>query len=266
MDVSNQEIELRLVIVGEGQQKIADEIASLDRCEKYIFTDAGIQRINDIYFDTEGGALAGQNFGIRIRVQDESVFVTIKGKPELLENGSVRRMELEQKWGLSALKMVQQFFWERKIDIEIQSDGWQNKNPKEFFEQAGLRVIHERYNQRSLKNVLDDEKTTTRLVEMAIDEMKFPLRDRELKLFEIELEQKSADGNEAIEKIKDCLLGKFGGKLLLWKYSKLATGIALQRLIGEDEFRKTIDRKGHLTGRSYQMIEVYFQNHGVEIG
>jgi len=262
LETSNQEIELRLVIVGDDQRGVAKEISQLERWENYSFADAGTRRIHDVYFDTADGALAKQNFGIRIRALDSSVFITIKGEPELLKNGSVRRLEMEQPWSDSAGEMVRQFFRERKIVAPVDALNWQQQNPARLFEQMGLQVIHERFNDRRLKNIVIVGNPKAILVEMAIDEMTFPLGGRKLKLFEIELEQKEAGGERVVAKLKKYFLEKFHNRMLLWAYSKLATGIALQKFITDREFQKTIDSKNQLQRRSYELIERHFQSLG----
>ncbi len=246
------------MVVGRDQSETIEKISAIERAENYLFIEAGIKKIHDVYFDTEDGQLAKENFGLRIRRLDDDFLITLKGKPEPRSDGSVTRLEEEFFWGEEARKFIRDFFAKRKIAQAGKLSPPEMSSPQDFFESFGLKIIHQRFNSRRLKNIVDENANDLILLEMALDQMTFPFREIELKLFEIELEQKSAQGGGAINFVKDFLLNRFGDELLLWQFSKLATGIAMQKLIQDDEFLVTIDSDGHLCEDSYRLINDYF--------
>jgi len=98
---------------------------------------------------------------------------------------------------------------------------------------------------------------------LAIDSVAYSFGGQKIRHHEVEIEAKVEDGSEAIERVTKGLMEMYEATLRPWKYSKLATGKAIEKLLGEGALEELLDINNNLKPSAYGKIDRFFKGGGI---
>jgi CYTH domain len=244
------ESEVTLVITNKGED-IAKDIAGLTSIIEYDLQPQPIQRIYDTYYDTHQGFLRRRKIGLRIRRIHGLPLVTIKSNPQSLDGKGVQRIEFEAPWSQESLAMIQRTLRHR------QSKGqphYSRHSPSGTLASMGLGVVQERMTRRLVRDIFrHDRPYGTPVAELDIDSVTY-LGDPEIRIFEVEIEAKVRGSVKRIQEIAEVIQSNYSGLLREWPHGKLATGMAIRRLLKSRILQNYLDH-GQLKSEAFPVIE-----------
>lgn len=249
------EIEATAVICDENPERLAEEIDGMRVLGAYVLDPTIRINIEDVYFDTPDRLLKACAWALRIRRTDEGSFITAKGPVRRSAGGVAVRSELEFPWSREGLLRV----WE-----ELPSLGGGDfaeacyvPDPLLTFEKAGLIPIHQRATRRHARAVKDD-RSGEPVAELAVDRVTYRFSFGEIVHWEVEIEAKARGGSKAVSDLLRILLNRYGRSLRNWKFGKLATGSAVERLMEKELIGPSIRSDRSLSSEAYDLIEEHF--------
>ncbi|MGH9879074.1 MAG: CYTH domain-containing protein, partial [Nitrososphaerales archaeon] len=188
------ETEATLLVCSEKPQQLMGEIAGLQSIGGYTLQDNGIEIIRDIYFDTTDLLLQKQKLAVLLRQINSSFKLTFKGPSRDVGKSSVKRTEIEEPWSEKALQNVMNELESRNIKLKQHESGDANQfdyehDPLVVLKRLGLEIIQERVTERHAKNVVVAEDGRA-LAELALDSVTYHFGQRDIRVFEIEIEVK----------------------------------------------------------------------------
>jgi hypothetical protein len=244
------ESEVTLVVTNKGED-IAKDIAGLTSIIEYDLKPQPIQRIHDTYYDTDQGSLRRRKIGLRIRRIHRHLLVTIKSNPQSLEAKGVQRIEFEAPWSQESLVMIQRTL--RHTQAKGQAR-YSRHLPSDTLASMGLGVVQERITRRLVRDIFrHDRPDSTPVAELDIDSVTYPGNPK-VRIFEVEIEAKARGSVTRIQEIAEALQSIYPGFLREWPYGKLATGMAIQRLLKSRILQNYLDH-GRLKSEAFPVIE-----------
>jgi inorganic triphosphatase YgiF len=223
------EREAKLAIIGERPGAVADEIAALATLAGHPLVPAGTVALRDVYLDTPAGALRARGDSLRVRIADGQAFVTLKGGGREAEPGVIEREELELSWSDEAYARLLDILAERGISLRrVAVEG----DPVFVLLTSDLAQIQERETSRRIRHV---DGPGAPIAELAIDEVIYRLAAGPARHHEVEIEAKAPAGGPYLPRAVKALRARFGSTLTSWPYGKLATGLAIARLLAAGE-------------------------------
>ena len=257
MKDGRDEIEAKVILVGDAPERVADELAVVAQLGDYRLSSAREIALRDTYLDTHDGALARSRFALRIRRLDESAWLTLKG-PDRGSGfeGAVCRSELELPWSPSSLRRILAALDEAGLHLE--ANALPPDDPVAALEACGVAVIQDRVTRRRVRDVRDAQRAN--LAELAIDCVLHPLGAREVRLFEVEVEVEGSP--EPLRGIVETLERVYGSELRRWPHDKLATGLALRRIFESEALDSLVRADGTLRPEGYAAIDRELREHG----
>jgi len=249
------EAEITLVVCSENTASVFGEIADLTRIGEFLVKKAGSSRIRDSYFDTAGGALRNQGWGLRIREIGSRRWIALKGPPEGTEWGGLRRIEIESPWSMDGLNRILQQLAKLEINISSAGEPVHLSDPRATMIGLELKMIQDRVTMRDVRNIFSSiEEAGPMSAEMALDSVAYQFHGRGLIHYEVEIEAVSSESPRVIPRVVDGLIAAYGIALHRWEHSKLATGWAIERLLKEEDIEK-LAPDNRLTREAYDRIE-----------
>jgi hypothetical protein len=243
------ESEVALVITNEAED-LAKDIAGLTSILEYDLKPGPTRRIHDVYYDTGRGLLQRRRISLRIRRTDGNLLVSMKSNPQRLEREGVRRIEFEAPWSPQSLARIQE-------TLRGQRSGksrFSKLSPSDAFASMGLRIIQERTTRRMVREILrHDAPRAKPMAELDIDKVTF-LGDPKVHVFEVEIEAKADRSERRIQQIAETLESNYPDFLRLWPYGKLATGLAIHRLLKSRVLQTYLDHGG-FRAEAFPLIE-----------
>ena len=169
--------------------------------------------------------------------------------------GGAEREEIEMWWCKAALTKI---FKRLKKIIKMPNlpKNFDQMNPKDVMEALGLEVYQNRKTARQIRKVValhDDDSPI--FAELAIDSVTYIFKPHRIRHYEIEIEAKTREGENVVKVLSENLVKMFDSELQVWKYSKLATGKAIQKLHGDRALEGLLDSKNNLKPEAYSKIE-----------
>jgi hypothetical protein len=251
-----REVEATLIICSEEPELIAREIAGLGSIKHYRLFPQDSQEIHDRYFDTPEHALQSQRLGLRIREVGGMHLIALKGSSETSGWGSAERLEIEEIWSENAVRRMVRELRNRRVQLPPLPEDFSRVDPLDVMTRLGLEVIQDRETHREIRTIVFAGKEKGRvLAELAIDSVAYHFGDRKIRHHEVEIEAKAEGGSEAIERVTKGLMGMYEATLRPWKYSKLATGKAIEKLLKEGALKEFLDNNNNLKPSAYDRID-----------
>jgi inorganic triphosphatase YgiF len=246
------ESEIALVIKEKGNV-IAKDIAGITSILKYDLKPRSLLRIHDTYYDTKKGSLRKKQITLRVRKIDDAVLLTLKSNPRRAIGGTTRRREVEVPWSLKSLAQFAQCVKLKIPRVEISK--FSEIKPSKVFRLMGLYAVQERLTRRETRDIIrHDKPRAPPLAELAIDDVTFLLGSNRVRLFEVEIEAKTARSLPRVRIIADALTAMYPGLLKEWPHGKLATGLAIRRLLKTKILQNYLDRD-RLKPEVFQLID-----------
>ncbi|HKZ03939.1 MAG TPA: CYTH domain-containing protein [Methylomirabilota bacterium] len=239
------EREAKLVVTGERPPVVAGEIAGLTRLGGRALRDGGAAAIRDVYLDTPAGALRARGDSLRVRVQNGRPFLTLKGPGRSVGPGVIERDELETPWSPEAYARCLDILATRGISLRPAAPG---ADPVDALLAAGLSRAQERETHRRLRYA--DGGAGRPVAELAVDEVTYRLAAGAVGHHEVEIEAKAPAGADFLPLAVTELQARFGSALTPWRHGKLATGLAIERLLASPGGAAMVV-DGHLTPAAY---------------
>jgi len=262
------EVESVLIICSDNPREIVDQIANLPSIGNFWLPLKAKQKIHDLYFDTSDRALRAKRMALRLREievdgRNKKCLLTFKG-PSISISGSsgMERIEIEHEWSKDTFDHV----WCKLQDQGIEPMGHhQQANyhpiPVITLEMNGLKIIQDRRTARTVKNVvLKNDDPLSVIAELAIDEGEYLIGGQNIRYNEIEIEAKKTDCTAILDELVDKLQEKFVNQVYKWKYSKLAMGLAIEKMADEKGFSDLIDSNGNLIPKAFKVIKKYLED------
>jgi len=262
------EVESVLIICSDNPRKIVDQIANISSIGNFWLSPNAKQKIHDLYFDTSDRALRAKRMALRLReieVDGKNIkcLLTFKG-PSISISGrsGVERIEIEHEWSKDTFDYV----WCKLQDQGIEPLGHHqlanyHTTPVITLEKNGLKIIQDRRTARTVKNVIHREDDTLSVIaELAIDEGEYLIGGQKIRYNEIEIEAKKTDCTAILDELVDKLVDKFAKQVHRWKYSKLAMGLAIEKIVNEKGFGNLIESNGNLIPEAFETIKEYLED------
>jgi inorganic triphosphatase YgiF len=252
---NSTETETTLVITSENPEEILSKIGKISSVNDYELLPGGALTLNDYYFDNPAGDLSSRKWALRIRQVDDRYLIAAKGPSRETGPGFLERAEIEFEWSPGASDKLSSLLARLGLFICGLHEGRIGEDPVETLRDLGLVVIQERQTVRTVRHVRSTRKDLV-LAELDLDRVRYHLESLVLLHHEIEIEFKAKEDRSAAQFLMQHLLKLFPTKLRKWRYSKLATGSAIEALMGEKSFREAL-RGDYLNPATYVLIERY---------
>jgi hypothetical protein len=253
---SQREIEAALIIWSKTPQVVARKIASMPSIANYRLLPQDSETIRDLYFDTPDRKLQTQKLALRVREIGATRWIALKGPSQPTDWGGVDRLEIEAPWSQDALTRVVKELTDRGFKMLLYDQDFDRTHPLVFMASSGLEVVQNRETHRQVRNVVFRESGPV-LAELAIDSVVYHFSDQEICLHEVEIEAKVRDGSTVLKTVIERLTAMYGPVLRRWDHSKLATGMAIEKLLSEGALIGLLDNDGNLTPIAYDKIDDY---------
>jgi len=249
------ETETTLVVASENPEIILSKIGKISSIYDYQLAPGGTLTLNDYYFDTHSRELSSRKWALRIRQIDKHSWIAAKGPSRQAGPGVLERAEIEVAWSPEAFDKLSNLLALHGLFISGLQERRISEDPLEVLRDAGLTVIQKRQTVRTVRHVRSTEKDLV-LAELALDRVIYHFQSRTLLHYEIEIEFKSKEAHLAAQFLTQYLVGLFPNELRKWRYGKLATGRAIEALVGEQSFEEALS-DDYLKPASYVLIEKY---------
>jgi inorganic triphosphatase YgiF len=248
MEDEPHELEATLVARVKGRDAL-DKAWRLATLDGYLLRRAATLHLFDRYFDTPSRALASRRIAVRVRESNGDVFLTVKGAGEAAPTGGTRRLEIEEPWSDQALYGALAALAAAGVRLDDWTAASATSDARTALELLGLGVVQERETERRVR-LLTPEDSQRVLAEVDLDAVTYRFSDASARLFEIEIEAK----DEPLELGRlVAALARELPELSPWPYSKLATGMAIERALSDG--RELLDEDGAVSPAGWAALE-----------
>ncbi len=182
------EIEAKYAIPNREKYR---ELLRLNELTGYTLTPAGaVAKVTDVYFDTADGRILSNGYALRLRMEGETILVTLKGLGGV--GGAIHRRD-EQEVSLP----------EWTLDVSMWPEGAARTLAQTLSGGEELQPLFELTQRRARRNVMDGER---RVAELSLDDVRAAVGRRPAFYYEVEIEL-APDGTEADLAILSAALG-----------------------------------------------------------
>ncbi|MBO0888847.1 CYTH domain-containing protein [Candidatus Bathyarchaeota archaeon] len=232
------ESEIAYIIVDDVSEVLQD-IGGITTIMDYDIMPRRVFKIKDSYFDTNEDALKRKKINLRVRKTNSSLLLTMKSKSQHRSGRGVTRKEIELEWSYESLARIAHLL---KMKIpHTMSREFSKPRPLRVLGEMGLREIQERHTNRDARNIVRHNKPRSApLAELDIDRVTF-LGDTRVHVAQLEIEAKANESWRIVEEIGSTLQSVYQGSLREWRHGKLATGIAIQRLLTNGTLQRHLE-------------------------
>lgn len=247
------EREITLAIVSDQAASVAEKIAELESLGDYILVPRGWVLFRDVYFDTSVRGLGNQGWALRVRTRESECLVALKGPSKQSRWGGVERTEIEAPWsGEAILRILNELALELPSAVDF--GDFDPGDPATFMISLGFDAVQTRRVKRLIKDVLSPGGEPV-VAEMAIDEVCYIYPGAEVIHWEIEIEARGDFPDSSLQVLANELVDGFGPVLLKWDHGKLATGLALEKLVASPGGRDSILSGNRLRPHAYTIVD-----------
>jgi inorganic triphosphatase YgiF len=223
---SGREAEAVLMVVAGDPAALVAEVTGLDSVAGLGLGPAQTLQADDSYFDSPDNALTGRGLALRLRRLPDQTLIGLKGEEMWTEKG-VLRLELEAPWSSNSLADVLHELGFREVRLTWPGTAINGADPQDVLASMGLVPFQTRHLTRLARPVNDGDDA---VAELALDTVTQQVDGTRFTYREIEVEAADAADTAAATNVAEALLGDYPNGLRTWSHSKLATGMALERL------------------------------------
>ena len=247
-----RETELKLIICSDSPQSLYEEISRLTVIAGYDLSTQATLRLRDRYLDTNEGAYSRKRWALRVRNSESDHFIAMKGPAVTNNYGALDRREIEGKWSRDMLNEIIRETLEIGIELSLSEEAFNKHDPLFTLKGMGLTIIQDRETIRHIRHIAGQKNEPA--VEMALDHVKYQVKELTVHHYEIELESKSSLGEKLIPRLYEGLFSLYGNTLRKWMYDKLTLGWVLEKLLDLSDSSECINNCC-LTSFAYDRIE-----------
>jgi len=209
--------------------------------------------IYDTYYDTREKSLRRRKISLRTRRLRGTLLITTKSDIRRISGNVIRRRETELPWSYDSVRLLA-----RTLELKtppMSLSRFQSTPPSKTLKAVGLEVIQERRTRRETRDVVGrSENPTSRLAELAIDNVTYTFQDVKVGFSEVEVEAKSPGGLANVQAIANALVSKYQPLLQQWFHGKFVTGLAIGKLLKIDGLQSYLV-KGNLGPKAFEIVE-----------
>jgi inorganic triphosphatase YgiF len=259
-ETAMEEREIALVILPDGPDVVSQEICRLTELGGYRLRKAPLIVLRDMYWDLPDRDLGARRIALRLRMTDDRTWVTLKGPSKPAGDYGVRRLEIERPWSGQGLQEVLRVLDQENIHLERPATQEQAADAIGTMRHLGLKPIQDRETTRQPFDVLGPDRSDAEAIaELAIDKTRYRIKHAVVTLRQIEIESKACGGGSAAEAMAATLQQRYPTVLRPWRYGKLATGMALERLLDGSDDRDLLHADGTLDLSAYDRLATYLE-------
>jgi inorganic triphosphatase YgiF len=251
--VGKIELEAKLAVVSSEPGRIADEISQVPVLGGFQLVPRETTLLRDCYVDMPDRRLEARRLNLRIRRKGGLDLVTVKG-PDRITGRSLERLEDEAVWSAETLAAALERLTSLGAEVPTAaSAAGLPADPISALEALGFEVIHQRATERRPRLVFDARDMETALAELAVDATLFMMGGRTIRHYELEIEVVEGEEPGILNGICQDLVSRWPC-LIHWPYSKIATGLALERLLTQGGLTLTESDPSGLEPSAYGRI------------
>ena len=229
---NHQEIEITLIICSERPDDVARQVAEINQIGNYLLLPQHLDKIRDLYLDTNYGALQKQKLSFRLREICGIYWLTLKGPAQLNEWGAKQRLEIEDIYSEKILAEIINELINRDIKIQPSDKNRDPIHQIESLHSLGFEIIQDRENNRIVRNVISPGEDNGKvLAELTVDSVVYHFKNQDIFHYEVEIEAKSKDSSNVLKSISESLIEIYGPVLRKWTPGKYVTGEAIEKLL-----------------------------------
>ncbi|HZY47898.1 MAG TPA: CYTH domain-containing protein [Candidatus Bathyarchaeia archaeon] len=248
-----REIESILLILSGHPEEIVKKISDKTSIGDYNLVGARTKLLSDTYFDTSSHFLSHHKLNLRLRMDNQDRWITMKTHPRRTLWGGMVRSELEVPW---SPEIIEKVITELKIPQQPDSPSNQTvpTEPIELLKTKGLVPIQHRETQRQVRSITIGPDSSSALAELDVDSVLYDFDGQKIRLFEVEVESKSEKGQNVVKNVTKSLRGEYGPILRSWRHGKLATGTGIATLLKTGEMRSLVDTENRLLPAAFDKL------------
>lgn len=248
---SDREREASLAVASERPARVADEIAGLRELAGFRLEPRPERRLRDVYLDRPGGDLRTAGLALRLRRGGGAPpRLAVKGDRRPVAGG-VDRLEVELPWGPEALAAVREVLASEGLPPAWLPGTAGPDEPLERLRSTGWEPVQDRRTRRRPRRLESAAGETAG--ELAVDEVRFRPAGHTAVHREVEIE--APPGGTLPTAVGEALLDRFPVDLRSWTHAKLATGRALERLLGEGDPARWLGADDVLLPAAYDRLQ-----------
>jgi len=256
------ELEATLVVCATDPEKVVAEIANLTSLADFRLKETHALRMRDIYFDTVDSALRERGWGLRVRTIGSNQWLTFKGSATATQWGAVAYTEMEWEWSGEAFSKVLMELGKIGVSLTVMHEIFDYADPVATMKRLGLEIIQDRETFRQAREVFYKfAEEAYALAELVLDSVTYRFQGSDILHYELEIEARQPDACHSMVEIEEALFAIWGPVLRKWVHSKLATGWAIERLLGVGALQDAVHNR-KLTSGAYDEIEAFFAGRG----
>ncbi|HTY26309.1 MAG TPA: CYTH domain-containing protein [Desulfomonilaceae bacterium] len=249
------ETEATLIVASDNPESILSLVGGITSIGEYAVDPSGDFSINDYYFDTPAGDLAGLRWAFRIRRVGGETRITLKGPSRKIQWGGVERSEIEMSWSFEAFEKAINMLSGHGLAVSLPHERVIADDPLSAVHATGLITIQMRETARTIRNVVAAGSDLT-LAELLLDTVAYHFGHQVVRHHETEIEAKTTESASLVRTVAEYLLNLCPRELRVWFHSKLATGLAIETLLSSGRLKNLL-RGPHLIPAAYDVIEKY---------
>ncbi len=256
------EIEETLVINSMNPQIIESQIVKMISLDNYRLLRKKAVLLHDFYLDTIDQKLKQRRLALRLRQVGSEHWITLKGPPKPTDwNSGIKRFEIEERYSIDNMVMIIDELSDQGVDKLSLNHDQNSIYPLETMMGIGMVVVQDRETQRTIRNIykLDNDSEIVQ-AEMMVDSVSYHIRNLVFRHREVEIEAKVGDGSTVLPQVVANMVTIYGSSLRIWPYSKLITGLVLEKLLCKGALDENLNTNNNLTPIDYDKIEKFIKH------
>ena len=251
---SAREIEIKLVVQSADPEVTAGEVERLDALAGYRLAARPPVPIHDVYLEIGDRELARCGVALRLRQAGAACSIALKGAARINAWGALERLEIETQWSEQALEEILRELAARGARVPAVVPAGAHRTPRATMEALGFAGFQERKTRRRPRDLSRPEDNPA-AAELVIDTVSYRFGAETVRHHEVEIEQRQPEGGDAVRAAAEELQARFGCVLRSWRWGKLSTGAAIEKLLRRGALQAHLGPGGGLGPPAYDLIE-----------
>lgn len=241
------------MVRSQDPASVLNRVLAIQSLAGYQLVPKTPRAMRDVYFETVEGSLKRRRLNLRVRGVGGAYWVTLKRNPGLFFWKRNERQEIELPWSQDSFAQIVGELSRLGVGLEKENPT-DLSSPVEVMKRVGFRVLQDR---ETLRTVIEIMGKTGRgeevLAEVALDSVLYHFQGQDLRLYELEVEAKSRRGRGTLGPMVDALTGLLEPELQKWRFGKLATGRAIERLLSQGSLKGLVENE-KLKPEAYDIV------------